>query len=44
MGGFSIGFMVLLDGMRLPLYVLTSYRLDDFFNLRRKSTTFSTAV
>ena len=29
---------------RLPLYVLTCCRLDDFFGLRRKSTTLSTAV
>ena len=43
MGGFSVGFMVLSDGIATSFICLTC-RLDDFFGLCRKSTTLSTAV
>jgi hypothetical protein len=43
MGGFSVGSMVLSDGIATAFICLTG-RLDDFFGLCRKSTILSTAV
>jgi len=44
MGGFSVGFMVLPDGIVTAFICLARFRLGDFFGLCRKSTALSTAV
>lgn len=44
MGGYSVGFMVLSDGIATAFICLVCFRLGDFFGLCRKSTALSAAV
>lgn len=41
MGGYSVGFMVLSDGIATAFICLVCFRLGDFFGLCRKSTALS---
>lgn len=43
MGGYSVGFMVLSDGIATAFICLVCFRLGDFFGLCRKSTALSAA-